>query len=135
MKDTSVPTFSGNGKAIIVSLPTASYLLLESGGKILQENGGGFLLESSQTSSLYNDSIPSLAITATQALLEDQGYTYNQAGFTYNQAGVAYGGVYNTDQDNIPMDMLFSDIYTQYILPPLNNDQSIGPGWFMFITH
>jgi hypothetical protein len=36
-------------------------------------------------------------------LIEDQGYTYNQAGFTFNQLGVMYGGNYNYTQDFLPI--------------------------------
>src|ERR1035437_4727428 len=36
-------------------------------------------------------------------LIEDQGYTYNQAGFTFNQLGVMYGGNYNYTQDFLPL--------------------------------
>lgn len=43
-----------------------------------------------------------ITIPQTQALLADQGYTYNQAGLTYNQVGVMYGGIYNQNQDSIP---------------------------------
>lgn len=76
-----------------------------------------------------------LQITGTDALLEEQGYTYNQAGFSYNQAGVAYGGVYNTNEDIIPIDITFSDIYTNTAPPVPNFNQSTAPGFFLFITH
>ena len=36
-------------------------------------------------------------------LIEDQGYTYNQAGFTFNQLGVMYGENYNYTQDFLPI--------------------------------
>ena len=38
-----------------------------------------------------------MSVGRTNKLLEDQGYTYNEAGFTYNQTGVTYGGVYLHD--------------------------------------
>jgi hypothetical protein len=53
--------------------------------------------------SVSNEGNITITIPDTQALLQDQGYTYNQAGFTYNQAGVQYGGVYNFNQDVLPM--------------------------------
>ena len=40
---------------------------------------------------------PKMKVGRTEALLNDQGYTYNQAGFSYNQAGVTYGGIYQHD--------------------------------------
>ena len=44
-----------------------------------------------------------IIIPPTQALVANQGYTYNQSGLTYNQIGVQYGGVYNYNQDLVPM--------------------------------
>jgi len=80
-------------------------------------------------------------ILQTQAILEDQGYSYNQAGFTYNQIGVMYGGVSQQNQDIAP---LFAtayqvnpqieniiDIYTTKPQPATN--PSMGVGWFMYI--
>jgi hypothetical protein len=86
--------------------------------------------------------VMNFSVTGTDALIEDQGYTYNQAGFTYNQTGVAYGGVYNTNEDILPMTLsaqaiepmnLFAhDIYS---LPPVpNNQRTVGPGWFMYVS-
>lgn len=40
---------------------------------------------------------PRVLVGRTNVLLENQGYTYNEAGFTYNQAGVMYGGLYEYD--------------------------------------
>jgi hypothetical protein len=84
-----------------------------------------------------------ITIPSTQAQLKDQGYTYNQSGQTYNQAGVMYGGVYNYNQDFIPMlytitnptpnDISFTDIYFPYVPPPLYKAIPLGPGFFMFI--
>lgn len=81
--------------------------------------------------------IITLDIPNTDALLNNQGYTYNEATFTYNQASVAYGGVYNTNQDIVPMilqaespipiNFLFADSHAG------NNQRVVGPGWFMFI--
>lgn len=49
------------------------------------------------------DYIPTLTISLTDAQVTNQGYTYNQPGFTYNQPGVTYGGLYNVNQDVIPI--------------------------------
>lgn len=43
-----------------------------------------------------------ITIAPTDAQVENQGYTYNQAGFTYNQIGVMYGGIYQQNQDLAP---------------------------------
>lgn len=48
------------------------------------------------------DIVPSLKVQATDILVKDQGYTYNQATFIYNQAGVFYGGIYNVTEDIVP---------------------------------
>ena len=51
-----------------------------------------------------NEGNISITIPANPArLIEDQGYTYNQAGFTFNQLGVMYGGNYNYTQDFLPL--------------------------------
>lgn len=77
----------------------------------------------------------------TDAQVIDQGYTYDQAGFTYNQAGVVYGGLYNTNQDVSPS--FFDDTATLLypsisgivdIYTPPDYYESIGPGFFMFVT-
>ncbi len=93
--------------------------------------------------SLAKDTSPKLTGSRTQAQLEEQGYTYNQSGFGYNQPGAMYAGVYNYDQDvfptvsnidtHVPLIASFADIYTTFI-PPSGKNQSIGPGFFMFIT-
>lgn len=81
------------------------YLLLESGDKILLENQGEtpvtIPIPSIRGAFTAADIIPSLSLGNTNAIVLDQGYTYNQSGFTYNQAGVDYGGVYQ-QQDIIP---------------------------------
>lgn len=87
-----------------------------------------------------------LSISQTNALLENQGYIYNQAGFTYNQPSVMYGGLWNNNWDSIPLLIdskniipsiaSITDIYTPFVpTPPGGNRQSLGPGFFMFITH
>src|SRR6266702_2922484 len=61
-----------------------------------------------------------LTIPPTEAILTDQGYTYNQAGLTYNQAGIQYGGVTNNNEDLMPVFAILSEIphlegiYDQY---------------------
>ena len=74
-----------------------------------------------------------MVIPPTQALLENQGYTYNQAGFTYDQAGILYGGVYNTNQDVVPIELSFIDIYSKGVIPPIGGSKN-APGWFLFIN-
>lgn len=79
-------------------------------------------LDATPIVSLAENITPNLTGGTTNAKVYDQGYTYNQSGFTYNQAGVAYGGVYNVDQDIVPLVSLAqqpypiifgnSDIYT-----------------------
>ena len=53
--------------------------------------------------SVNNEGNITITIPTTQAQLADQSYTYNQAGLTYNQIGVQYSGIYNTNQDVLPM--------------------------------
>lgn len=74
-----------------------------------------------------------ITISRTQALVNEQGYTYNQVGFTYNQAGVSYGGVYNSNQDSVPMSLSFEDIYTKFVPPVIGKNIPLGPGFFLFI--
>lgn len=86
---------------------------------------------------------PTLTGENTDAQLENQGYTYDQPGFTYDQAGVFYGGVYNKSEDIIPIMSLveqvipniygYSDIYSKFVPP--SNQQIVGPGWFMYVSH
>jgi hypothetical protein len=83
----------------------------------------------------------SLTISLSDALLENQGYTYDQAGLSYDQIGIAYGGIYNMNQDISPV--FFNDT-AAFITPsisaivdiytPANGYESIGPGFFMYIT-
>lgn len=44
---------------------------------------------------------PKAIAQSTQALLNDEGITYNQAGVTYNDIRYTYGGVYG-QQDDFP---------------------------------
>lgn len=77
-----------------------------------------------------------IVIPVTQAQLEDQGYTYNQAGFSYNQPGVMYGGIYNQNQDVIPLLSMasliipsiagFTDIYGKATNPSGGSGLLIG---------
>ena len=92
------------------------------------------------------DIIPSLTGENTDALVEEQGYTYNQPGMTYNQAGVMYGGVYNYGEDVIPAISLatspvpsisgYADIYSPFVPDP-DKGMLIGPGItaFGFLTY
>lgn len=48
------------------------------------------------------DSIkPVIRLGRTKALVNNQGFTYNEAGFTYNQTDWQYGGIY--EHDIIPL--------------------------------
>lgn len=98
--------------------------------------------------SLTNTLIPKLSgMMNTQAQLEEQGYTYNQAGFTYNQLGVFYGGVYNNNEYLIPSPAYSAslvpsiydsrDIYINVPIPhgTIKIGQPIATGFFMFITY
>lgn len=100
----------------------------------------------------------------TQALVNNQGYTYNQANFTYNEIGVEYGGIYNYGEDIIPTVSLshnpIPDILSDNLVISFNSHyasitpsiyaitdisthfvpfhllgQPIGPGFLMFITY
>lgn len=114
------------------------------------------------TFSVSNEGNITITIPITQALLANQGYTYNQSGLTYNQTGVQYGGVYNYNEDVIPslfvakleqpslniltdfisltapeinispLELSFTDIYK---VTSIEKNISLGPGFFMFITH
>jgi hypothetical protein len=81
---------------------------------------------------LTDSQLIKFTISQTGALLNEQGYTYNQAGFTYNQIGVAYGGIYNQNQDSVPITLTFADIYTAKVVP-LSNNIPLGPGFFLFL--
>lgn len=81
-----------------------------------------------------------LVIPKTQALLQNQGYTYNQATFTYNQAGVSYGGIYNFNQDLLPLSLSFNT-EAPHISGIIDTGAvtgygpvSVGPGFFLYIT-
>lgn len=67
-----------------------------------------------------------LILTNTNASLYDQGNTYNQAGLTYDQAGIAYAGLYNQNQDVLPLTLTFNDIYISKTVPPKNSGYLIG---------
>ncbi len=75
--------------------------------------------------SLAAQIVLSAIIEKTQALLADQGYTYNQAGFTYNQAGVMYGGLYNINQDVAPA--FFNDL-ASFVKPSISGIIDIQGG-------
>ena len=53
--------------------------------------------------SIKTDKAIDITISPTNAFVEDQGYTYNQAGFSYNQTGVDYGGIQASNQDLTPI--------------------------------
>jgi len=90
---------------------------------------------------IYTDR-PILTGGTTNAQVENQGFTYDQAGFSFNQAGWMYGGMYNVDQDSAPLISLaenisptiagYYDIYT--LKPAPNHQQIVGPGWFLYVS-
>ena len=92
---------------------------------------------------IINDS-PILTGENTDAQIFEQGITYDQAGITYDNVGIAYGGIYNTNEDVIPMVSLaeqvrptifgYSDMYTNVMPPPPNNQRVVGPGWWMYVS-
>ena len=51
----------------------------------------------------FIDDSPRLTGANTQAQVFKQGVTYSEAGVTYSKAGVKYGGVFNPDEDVIPV--------------------------------
>lgn len=71
---------------------------------------------------------PILTGENTNAQIFTQGITYDQAGITYDNVGIAYGGIYNTNEDILPIVSLaeivkpnifgFSDMYTNVMPPP-----------------
>lgn len=151
MKDSVIPTLTALKESITISISPTQAQLADQGNTY---NQAGLTYNSPvQYGGVYNtnqDTIPSifvakldipsinilndfisLKIPATQALLEDQGYTYNQAGFTYDQA-IAYGGVYNSNQDVLPLELSFTDIYSPFV-PPTTGNIPLGPGFFLFI--
>ncbi len=74
-------------------------------------------------------------LSSMDASVYNQNYTYNQSGYSYDQAGAAYGGIYYYNEDIIPMTLIFEDLYTKLPPPTPGQNQSVGPGWFLFITH
>lgn len=110
---------------------TPSYLLQETGDKILLETQGtitpppippvvppgasGIFDSINPTFLIDSEQNIHMTVELTQAQLNDQGYTYNQPGFTYNQIGVAYGGIYRNNQDISPV--FFNDTAT--LLTPI----------------
>lgn len=93
-------------------------LLQENGSNLLQENGNYILLEQQSGttvtpgSSVYDPLLPNVfiftpsidvVISQTDAQIYEQGITYDNAGITYDNVGIAYGGVYDTNQDIVPL--------------------------------
>lgn len=44
---------------------------------------------------------PTFSVQKTEALLKDDGITYDEPGYSYDQSGVVYGGLYGND--TVPM--------------------------------
>ena len=63
---------------------------------------------------------PDLTGENTNALVYEQGITYDQAGITYDNVGIAYGGVYNTNEDVVPLVSL-----AETVIPELSGDANI----------
>ena len=74
---------------------------------------------------------------ATNARLTSQGNTFNMVGTSFNQTGAVFEGVINHNQDVFELTFTFDDLYASPYVPPPPpppNEQSVGPGWFMFDT-
>ena len=157
MKDTATPMFTVSNEGNITITIPQTQAILQDQGYTYNQAGQTYNQIGVQYGGVYNfnqDSFPLLSVATleqpslkvlsdiltlnaprTQAQLEDQGYTYNQSGQTYNEAGVMYGGIYNFNQDVLPMELSFTDIYTvKYIPPPVpGQNVPLGPGFFLFI--
>lgn len=86
---------------------------------------------------------PTASAGRSQGAVAEQNITYNQAGIRYNEPGITYGGFYgyadikplvSLAKSIIPSIVRGDDIYTQAPAPGAGG-ASIGPGFFMFITH
>jgi hypothetical protein len=148
MSDFSIPSLSLNLENVMhISIPSTQ-ALLEDQGYTYNQSGltydqlgvmyGGIFNQnqdilpllvstfSEQPTLIIPQEVIKMVISATQALLADQGYTYNQAGLTYDQLGVQYGGVYNQDQDVLPLELSFTDIYATSNPPITNSGMLMG---------
>lgn len=83
---------------------------------------------------------PTGFIQRTNAQVYDQGYTFDEPGFIFDQPGIAFGGIFEYP---IVPSVGFVPIVRPMIVAAFdiagtatgNTGQSIGPGWFMYITH
>lgn len=154
MMDSSIPTFSVSTEGNITITIPSTQAQLANQGYTYNQAGQTYNQAGVQYGGVYNynqDVLPLFSIAKadqpslnilsdyltltslpTQAQLENQGYTYNQSGLTYNQIGVMYGGVYNYNQDVLPLELSFTDIYTPFV-PPVGGNIPLGPGFFLFI--
>jgi hypothetical protein len=154
VKDSTIPSFSVSNEGNITITIPQTQALLQDQGYTYNQAGLTYNQTGIQYGGVYNtnqDFLPILSVAKleqpslqilselmtlsaprTQAQLENQGYTYNQSGLTYNQIGVMYGGVYNTNQDVLPMELSFTDIYSIQVTPGGGNIP-LGPGFFLFI--
>jgi hypothetical protein len=58
-----------------------------------------------------NDIKPSItSIEKTEKLLNDQGYSFDEAGQSFDEAGVDFGGVYGPEGDSPTIDRIDNDI-------------------------
>ncbi len=155
MKDSVIPSVTAKADGDInINIPTTDAQLLSQGYTYNQANltynevgvkfGGVQDANEEFLPILFtaNEDIPSLNVTLdyinlsgsdTDATLIDQGYTYNEAGVSFNQVGVEYGGIQSVNQDILPLELSFSDIYSQFIPPPVGGNIPLGPGWFLFV--
>ena len=84
---------------------------------------------------------PDLQGENTNAQVNVTGITYSDPGITYSDPGIAYGGVYNVDEDIIPLVSLAENIVPSIqagidLGNPKNipsNNLPVGPGWFMYV--
>ncbi len=152
MRDPTIPALgvTNDGIAINITIPSTQALVKDQGYTYNQSgftyNQAGVFYGGRQN--LNQDIIPifstasleklslramtefiDMTLVQTDAIIKDQGYTYNQAGLTYNETGVFYGGVQYQSQDILPLELSFTDIYTKQV-----HTGKQGPGWFMYIN-
>lgn len=91
---------------------------------------------------IISDIRPSGKASKSPGGVSDPGITYNEPNVSYNDGRYTYGGFYGFS-DVVPSVSLassprpsisgYADIYTVFVPP--TPASSIGPGFFMFITH
>ncbi len=157
MKDVTIPTFQvfQEGVPIRITVPNTQ-AQLEDQGNTFNQAGHSFnqagdvfggiysrnqdvtpiidtaRLESPTLTILTDSLFLKMKVPQTQAQVEDQGNTFNQAGHSFNQAGDMFGGIYNRNQAILPLTLTFEDIYGKTIIPPSASKN--GPGFFLYVN-